>query len=378
MPLNLPVSMPAVGSMVLPMDVFKPAQGSRLLPDMVKNILRPPLLPPPTTQKMVEVQCRAGRIVVRVLRELLGLPNAQQDLSLGTCQVNKVTPLHFYFDYNLRSCNTMRKSFKDRTEYSNTLCYAPEFSGPVVRAMPFKIPLQCVYYRFFNSYKAGYRPCPKGTTQFKSLNLPSGITLTALNGNWKKNAVYLIGQLMNFEVNVPQKTRNERAYVNKCYVTKSADPTSTPRFAVINNYGCMLDSLTNPQSKFVPDAKRNKIRFKIGAFVFPGMRTPATQELFMHCEIVIGGPIATPSAKACTFDGQRWKELFGADDACSCCSYKCPAGLQSNAVKIISSEPLSVTKDGQGSLEVGTFRGVKDQPVSPTQKMFEDIWNFSD
>lgn len=108
-PLNLPVSIPAVGSMVLPIDVFKPALGSRLLPDRVKNILRPPPLPTPTTQKMVEVQCRAGRIVVRVLRELFGLPNAQQDLSLGTCQVNKVTPLHFYFDYSLGSCNTMRK-----------------------------------------------------------------------------------------------------------------------------------------------------------------------------------------------------------------------------------------------------------------------------
>nr|XP_023653734.1 uncharacterized protein LOC111836574 isoform X1 [Paramormyrops kingsleyae] len=377
-PLNLPVSMPAVGSMVLPIDVFKPALGSRLLPDMVKNILRPPPLPTPTTQKMVEVQCRAGRIVVRVLRELFGLPNAQQDLSLGTCQVNKVTPLHFYFDYSLGSCKTMRKSFNDRMEYSNTLSYAPAFSGPVVRALPFRIPLQCIYYRFFNSYKAGYRTCPKGTTEFKSLNMPSGITLTSLNDDWMKNDVYLLGQPMNFEVKVPQKTRNERVYVNKCYVTKSANPTSTPRFAVIDNYGCMLDSVKNPQSKFVPDARQNKIRFKIWAFVFPETRTQVTQKLFMHCETAIGGPVATPSAKACTFDGQRWKELFGADDACSCCSSKCPAGLKTSAMKIISSEPLSITKDGQGSPAAGNFRNVKGQAVSPTQKMFEDIWNFSD
>lgn len=39
----------------------------------------------------------------------------------------------------------------------------------------------------------------------------------------------------------------------------------------------MLDSVKNPQSKFVPDARQNRIRFKIGAFVFPGIRTQATQ-----------------------------------------------------------------------------------------------------
>uniref|UniRef100_A0A3B3R544 ZP domain-containing protein n=1 Tax=Paramormyrops kingsleyae TaxID=1676925 RepID=A0A3B3R544_9TELE len=285
-PLNLPVSMPAVGSMVLPIDVFKPALGSRLLPDMVKNILRPPPLPTPTTQKMVEVQCRAGRIVVRVLRELFGLPNAQQDLSLGTCQVNKVTPLHFYFDYSLGSCKTMRKSFNDRMEYSNTLSYAPAFSGPVVRVFQL------------------------------------------LQDDWMKNDVYLLGQPMNFEVKVPQKTRNERVYVNKCYVTKSANPTSTPRFAVIDNYGCMLDSVKNPQSKFVPDARQNKIRFKIWAFVFPETRTQVTQVSYVKPFCYF--------ASACKFSCKGRSlfevgEIFDtSNDACSCCSSKCPAGLKTS------------------------------------------------
>ncbi|XP_026861371.2 zona pellucida sperm-binding protein 3 [Electrophorus electricus] len=311
-------------------DLFKPERNSRPLPDVLKSILLPPALvkvkPPKTSvPKTIEVLCHIDRIYVRVLKSMFTNQDAWKYLKVGTCPVNQVTAKHYFFLYHVNSCNVKREENADRVTYSNTLHYEPIVSGPVVWELPFSVPLECHYNKHHRAYQVGFRPEVTVGTMFWSLR--AGFSLTSVDATWMSHAhgqSYVIGQPMFFEARAPRHEEGKRLYLDKCFITTSSDPESTPQYVVLDNYGCMLAS-EGAQMKFYATSEKSTVRFSLKAFMFKDMISQSKKMMFIHCEMSVAPEMPTATTKACTYDSnnKRWSELYGNDSVCSCCDTSC-------------------------------------------------------
>ncbi|KAI3352847.1 hypothetical protein L3Q82_019423 [Scortum barcoo] len=293
---------------------------------------------------------------VRIRREVFNTLDAYKYLKLGTCPINQGTKEHYYFLYLLKTdCGFKTESSADYHLINTVLCYKP--TTPVLREMPFKIPLQCKYPRFFHSYKVGFYPKLQGGTVYKALQRRSSFTLTPLDasGNEITGAkTYTLGKPMYFEAKCPYSTAMstaQRLYVNKCFMTASQDPSSNPKYTVIDNKGCMVDGKVTKQSKFLTGASKMVQKFSVDAMIFKDMASTSSspQQLYMHCDISLGKLTPTASSKACNFDSEskKWKELYGDDCVCMCCDSTCssnqPKGKLHFFLHMIHNEMQSVT-----------------------------------
>ncbi|KAK1802800.1 hypothetical protein P4O66_021340, partial [Electrophorus voltai] len=324
-------------------DLFKPERNSRPLPDVLKSILLPPALvkvkPPKTSvPKTIEVLCHIDRIYVRVLKSMFTNQDAWKYLKVGTCPVNQVTAKHYFFLYHVNSCNVKREVVNfhfplayilqenaDRVTYSNTLHYEPVVSGPVVWELPFSVPLECHYNKHHRAYQVGFRPEVTVGTMFWSLR--AGFSLTSVDATWMSHAhgqSYVIGQPMFFEARAPRHEEGKRLYLDKCFITTSSDPESTPQYVVLDNYGCTLAS-EGAQMKFYATSEKSTVRFSLKAFMFKDMISQSKKMMFIHCEMSVAPEMPTATTKACTYDlnNKRWSELYGNDSVCSCCDTSC-------------------------------------------------------
>ncbi|XP_034156272.2 zona pellucida sperm-binding protein 3 [Pangasianodon hypophthalmus] len=355
--------------------IFKPARNRRPVPALMRSILLPSLLPAiesplPSKPRNIELLCHIDRIYVRVLKSIFISPDAGKYLKVGTCPVNKVTPEHYYFLYSIKSCNAQRHENENRVLYSNTLSYEPVTSEPIIRELAFSVPLECHYNKHFRSYSVGYHPQVEAGTVFLSLH--GGVSLTPVDENWEPLATwqsYTIGQPMYFEAKAPQSYDRSRLYLSKCYVTATQNPDATLKYTVIDNFGCMVDSKINPQSKFYPSGKAT-LRFSLGALMFKDLVSQPTEkkEMFIHCEMHLGPEIPTPSTKACSYkaDTQEWMELYGTESVCACCDASCPAPDPSVGMKMVSSSAWEV-KNRQ-----------IDQPAQKSSETGEEALNHAE
>ncbi|XP_033976478.1 zona pellucida sperm-binding protein 3-like isoform X2 [Trematomus bernacchii] len=322
-------------------SAFKPEKGAIPLPPSLRQML----LQTATTTiasrttarpKLIEIVCHVDRMYVRVRKEIFKYTDAWKSLKLGTCSVNKSTKDHYYFLYLLTdSCGFKTENNADFRVISNVANYQP--NTVVLREMPFTIPVQCKYPRFFHSYKVGFYPEVKGGTVLKELSPKSSFTLTPQDASGNDIAVtkYLlhIGQQMYFEAKQPEeaaaRTGAMRMYINKCFMTASQDYTSTPtpKYTVIDNFGCMIDSKVSLQSKFITGTSKTSQKFGMTALIFKDKVSisSASQQIYMHCDISMGAVTPTAKSKACNYDKAttKWKELYGDDSLCTCCETTC-------------------------------------------------------
>ncbi|XP_053532005.1 zona pellucida sperm-binding protein 3 isoform X2 [Ictalurus punctatus] len=335
--------------------IFKPARNLRPVPALMKSILLPSPTPAtaaplPSKPRRIELLCHIDRIYVRVRKSLFTNPDAGKYLKVGTCTVNTDTAEYYYFLYPINSCNVQRHENENHVLYSNVLSYEPLTDEPVIRELPFSVPLECRYNKHFRSYNVGYHPQVEAGTIF--LNLQGGVSLTPVDENWKRLAswqTYMIGQPMYFEAITPHGHAGMRLYLSKCYITASQNPDTTPKYTVMDNYGCMVDGKNTPQSKFYPSEDKATLRFSVGALMFKDMVSDPTEkkEMFIHCEMFLGPELPTSGTKSCSYmaDAQGWSELYGNDLVCACCDTSCPAPDPSVTLKIISSGAWGVKGD---------------------------------
>ncbi|MBN3325721.1 ZP3 protein, partial [Atractosteus spatula] len=220
-----------------------------------------------------------------------------------------------------------------RLVYSNTLGYAPpSSSAPVHRFIPFSVPVKCSYNRFHYSYKVGYVPTwARRRTFFKDLKNKHSFVLLTTNSRWVRLSPkdeYFLGQPMYFQATAYFATAEQRLYVHSCYVTEKPEQHSQPRFPVIDNLGCMVDSKADGcLSRFVPSKQKDVLRFTIDAFLFQKKlsRKHEVTELYMHCVMAVAPAKATPGTKSCTYnrEAKRWEELYGDHEVCACCESRC-------------------------------------------------------
>ncbi|KAJ8005364.1 hypothetical protein DPEC_G00145850 [Dallia pectoralis] len=337
-------------------SVFKPATGRLQLPTGLTDLLLPqqhdPKLnsfSPVRNPRGVEVWCGYNHISVRVQRGMLGFRSVASMFLLGTCPVTRVTPVLLYFHYNLNDCGSTQMTVNGHLVYSNSLNYSPLAEGSVIRAVPLHLPIQCIYNRFHYSYKVGYVPEVHERTFLKSMKSKRSFRLTACNAEWRhlsSEESYMLGEPMYFEAYAAFVPQNYRVFVSSCFITPFKDPDATPRFQVIHDFGCMVDSKRQGSRSQFFSREANVLLFSVDAFLFPQF---THKHLYLHCNITVGKSIPKPNAKSCTYNRalQRWEELYGSSSVCSCCDSVCEVsefwpGLSPSVKSSITSEPWRV------------------------------------
>nr|XP_057909363.1 zona pellucida sperm-binding protein 3d.2 isoform X2 [Doryrhamphus excisus] len=312
--------------------------GSEPLPGPVRERLLPAgpgRRPPRPAEDSVRTLCKMDKMVVKVPKSILNGAEAISHLKLGTCRANKSSNNYIYFLTELGQCETKREIINGQMTYSNTLQYNSEMpQGPIRRTAPFSLTVACNYTRYQYSYKIGYLPKTHIRHVIKTMKNRANFILTPRNAQWERlspSDQYVLGEPMYFEAEGPSMPDNMRLYVHSCYATPEKQHTSSPQFAVVNNFGCMAESKYG-RSRFIP-YKNNAVRFSVDAFLFKGM----TDRLYMHCSMSAESTLPTPTAKSCNFDTKtgRWVELYGSHWVCVCCNSNC--GSASSAYTTMSS-----------------------------------------
>ncbi|XP_020353235.2 zona pellucida glycoprotein 3d tandem duplicate 1 [Oncorhynchus kisutch] len=352
---------------VVDRDLFRPVVGKIRFPSILTTLLFPPQnspernhFSPVRNPHGVEVWCGYNQISVRINRSQLRFRCLASMLFLGTCPVTRVTPLFFYFHYDLNDCGSTQTTMNGQLVYTSSLRFSPEPQGPVIRAIPLNLPIQCIYNRFHYSYKVGYVPEVHDRNLLKSMNGKHIFRLTACNEQWEQLSSeegYMLGEPMYFKAYAAFVPKDESVFVDSCFVTTSNDPNATPRLEVIHNFGCMVDSKRKgSQSQFF-SRESNVLRFTVDAFLFPQI---TAKHLYLHCTMTVMKSTSKWSAKSCTYNSTvgRWEELYGPPSVCSCCDSVCevsefwPALTSPSVKSLITSKPWRVLEDREKSLPV--------------------------
>ncbi|XP_043091060.1 zona pellucida sperm-binding protein 3 [Puntigrus tetrazona] len=349
-PLKLPFSV-RIKAAELHKELFAPERGFKPMPQRVKSILLPQVPAPKpagsvsSAAKTVEVLCHFDRMLVRVLKSFFTRPGSWRYLKLGTCAVNKATATHYYFLYYLKGCDIKREEDANRVTYKNTLRYEPAVSGLIVRDLPFSMSIGCSYTKFHRSYQVGFIPKVAGGTLYRGLQTDAGHSIVAMDESWNllvDGKSFVLGKPICFEAKAPNSEAGKRLYLNRCFVTSSPSPLSKEKYAVVENYGCLVDSKNSVLTKFHTSANKKTVRLCVEAFLFKNMVSlpHSKKTMFMHCELDFGPQTPTPSAKACTYNGKtkNWTELYGDSTVCNCCESTCSAPPVASGKTIITSD----------------------------------------
>ncbi|KAK6460827.1 hypothetical protein HHUSO_G36945 [Huso huso] len=242
----------------------------------------------------------------------------------------------------LRRRYTVRKMFgsTSNTTRPYPVKFIPPYGIPVpVTPFPFKLlsprvipvnaPVPPELKGYHHVYRHGIRPLWRNPTRFKSLKTPYGFALKIINGDWvperMMNTFYL-GQPIHFQATTNLTIPGTKLFIHSCYATASPASNSTPRYTVIENYGCMVDSKYETcSSHFVPPRTNNTIHLIVDAFQFNTL-SPLVNKYYMHCTMVVtSNSMVTQSTKSCHYDKNvnRWVELEGNHSVCSCCDSVC-------------------------------------------------------
>ncbi|KAF5890409.1 zona pellucida sperm-binding protein 3-like, partial [Clarias magur] len=314
-------------------ELLAPGAGGKVFPSVLAKVLVPqrfrPFIrvTPVNNNHGVEVWCGYSKVTVRINLDLLSFRSSTAHFRLGTCSPSRADGSVLYFQYDLNECGSSLLVMNGQLLYANEVLYRPESQGAVIRAVPLTLPVQCLYDRFYYSYKIGYLPERRLQSFHKTLvrSRKQVFSLSVRNENWEElgvNESYILGQPMYFEVSAEIVSEDKSAYVESCHVTASEDSNSTQRYDVIGNFGCMMDSKrTGSQARYV-SRQRNILRFSLDAFLF----SDATSERFyLHCTVLVENASASTTAKSCTYSQSenRWEELDGDAAVCTCCDSQC-------------------------------------------------------
>ncbi|XP_066542602.1 zona pellucida glycoprotein 3d tandem duplicate 1 [Hoplias malabaricus] len=335
------------------LEHLRPMAERRAFPSSLSHILVPQTPPQPVqvspveNDHGVEVWCGYRKVSVRINRAQIGFKAGDSGFFLGTCPVSDSSGNYLYFNYDLSACGSSFTAVGGKFVYLNQVEYRPEAqqNEKVVRAVPLTLPIQCLYNRFHYSYKLGYVPRLTERTFWRSLGTKRLFSLTVCDEQWKPLAMndsVFLGEPMFFEASVAHLAKNKRVFLRSCHVTASEDASSTPRYDIIRNSGCLVDSRrAGSRARFVL-RRSNILRFSLEAFLFPRI---TSKQLYLHCAMLVGAKGATPRSKSCTYNQSvnRWEELEGDDAVCDCCDSECDSEGPLSSVKdtVVTSRPWS-------------------------------------
>ncbi|XP_074951241.1 zona pellucida sperm-binding protein 3-like isoform X1 [Phalacrocorax aristotelis] len=272
----------------------------------------------------VSVTCGHAWLSVVVPASLLGSHVAGGELMLGSgCGVTAADGDNYWLEHPLMGCGTTLELLPDTIRYSNILHYRPSAGGPIARARPFSLPVDCYYPRTGSVSSRAIQPTwvPFSSTVAHRRHLR--FALDVYDSTWSsrlRQPTYSLGELINIEASVSTDPRLPlRVFVDECVASPSA--AGQLKYEVIADNGCLLDGQLG-RSRFLPQRGDRFLRFQLDTFRFPNT---SDSQMYLRCQLkAVAEGAGSTSGKACSYDrvAATWHSLDGAD--CSCCGS--PAG----------------------------------------------------
>lgn len=321
--------------------------------------LREPI--PPET---VAVECRENIAHVEVKRDMFGTgqlinPN---DIQLGGCAaVGEDTAAQVVIlESELHGCGSTSMMTNDYLVYSFVLYYEPRPVGgvPVVRTTASHVVIECHYPRKHNVSSLPLDPVWNPFSAVKIAEEFLYFTLKLMMDDWQYERPiyqYFLGQVINIEATVKQFYHVPlRVFVDSCVASVSPDINSNPRYAFIENHGCLVDAaITGSSSQFLPRTAENKLRFQLEAFRFQGVESGV---MYITCNLKATStnmPIDT-EYRACSYTN-GWQEASGVNGVCGTCEGAgagAGAGLSGGGVASAPSQGASASWTTGGGRKV--------------------------
>eukprot|EP00064_Thunnus_orientalis_P002071 superscaffoldBa00000144_g2078 len=231
----------------------------------------------PVPAATVAVECREKIAHVEVKKDMFGIGQFinPADLTLGACAATAE--------------DTAAQLTEDALIYTFTLNYNPQPLGgaPVVRTNKAAVIVECHYPRKHNVSSLPLDPLWIPFSAVKVAEEFLYFTLTLMTDDWlyqRPSYQYFLGDIINIEATVKQYFHVPlRVYVDNCVATLAPDVNSSPRYAFIENHGCLLDArITGSDSKFMARTAENKLQFQLEAFRFQGAESGL---LYITCHL---------------------------------------------------------------------------------------------
>ncbi|XP_034735827.1 zona pellucida sperm-binding protein 3-like [Etheostoma cragini] len=339
----------------------------------------------PVPAATVAVQCKEKIARVEVKRDMFGIGQLinPADLFLGNCAPVAQDPVAkvLIFEVALQDCQSTLTMKENSLIYSFTLNYVPNPLGtaPVVRTTQAAVIVECHYPRKHNVSSLPLDPLWIPFSAVKVADEFLYFTLKLMMDDWQNERPsyqYFLGDTINIQATVKQFFHVPlRVYVDTCVATLSADATSTPSYAFIENFGCLVDArITGSVSKYMPRSADNKLQFQLEAFRFQGA---ASGMLYITCHLKATSAKASIDSthRACSYIN-GWKEASGADSACGSCESR-SFGTPGNVPSLVlpASPPIGGGSPGAGGSGGSTGAGGSGgSPGAGGTKEFPKRW----
>ncbi|XP_071354412.1 zona pellucida sperm-binding protein 3-like [Trachinotus anak] len=299
----------------------------------------------------VSVTCSTSDFVVRVKPAFYGLGADAEELKLGSsCKSNGALRPYgdLLFTYPLTACDAVREAPQGYLFYKFVLHYEPSPKRLSSRPHRMDIDIECRYQRNHHVYQLAVKPTWQTAVVRKRLKgRPSDFQIELMDDSWSipaKSQVYQLGQTVNFQVSAPHLSSRGKLYISTCYATPSAGSQSPLKYAIISNFGCMLDSKRDPgASQFIHRTDKT-LRFSLKAFQFTA---DPDSEISIHCKLSVTSEEPSPAHKSCSYRGNRWRALTGDDSICECCDSQCVTSKSRRAMMEGSASSMSLLVSDQ-------------------------------
>ncbi|KAK2826231.1 hypothetical protein Q5P01_020445 [Channa striata] len=284
----------------------------------------------------VSVTCSVSEIVVRIKPSFYGLGADADELKLGSsCKSNGVLRPYgdLLFTYPLTACDAVRELPHGLIVYKFVLHYEPSQKRFPGRAQRVDVDLECRYQRNHHVFQLAVRPTWQTPVLRKRLTgRPSEFQIDLMDDLWSAPAesrVFQLGKTVHFQVSAPHISSGGKLYISSCYAESSNGVKPSLKYTIIDNFGCMVDSKSDPGASQFISRTDNSLRFSVKAFQFTA---DPDSEIIIHCKLSVTSEDPDPTHKSCTYRGNRWKALTGDDAICECCDSQCVTSKPRRAV----------------------------------------------
>ncbi|NXK85118.1 ZP3 protein, partial [Amazona guildingii] len=288
----------------------------------------------------VAVQCQEAQVMVTVHRDLFGTGRLVRaaELSLGSAGcwpgTRSDAESTVTFVAGLHECGSTLEMTPDSFIYKTSLSYKPTPSGNlvIVRTNPAVVPIECHYPRKSNVSSSAVRPtwAPFRSTLLAEEKLMFSLRL--MNDDWSSERLsngFQLGESLHLQADVAAGNHIPlRLFVDDCVATLSPDRNSSPRYALVDHSGCLVDGrLDDTTSAFIsPRPRQETLQFMVDAFRFAG---DERNLIYITCHLKVSPADQAPNPlnKACSFNkaSSLWAPVEGTGDICSCCETgNCP------------------------------------------------------
>ncbi|KAG6923891.1 zona pellucida sperm-binding protein 3, partial [Chelydra serpentina] len=179
------------------------------------------------------------------------------------------------FAAGLHECSSTLQT-PDSLVYSTNLSYNPTpASHPVIlRTSPAVIPIECHYHRKDNVSSKAIKLTwvPLSST----LSLEERLSFSLMNDDWSTERPFngfQLGEVMHIQADVSTGNHVDlRLFVDSYVATLSPDRDSSPRYAVLDFNGCLVDgkSVDTPSAFISPRSREDTLQLMVDAFRFAG------------------------------------------------------------------------------------------------------------